>query len=162
MSIYIFSRPVHSGKTTELQQWCNKQTNIGGILMPDINGSRKVYGIAGGEIFDIECTDTATTKEPLIVIGRFHFFTEAFEKANSILIHAMDQNPGWLIIDEAGKLELDRKGFYQSIKEAVAMYNDEATTGNLLIVVRESLCNEVISFFNLKNCTIITRLEDIG
>jgi nucleoside-triphosphatase THEP1 len=78
------------------------------------------------------------------------------------LIHALDQNPGWLIIDEAGKLELDGKGFYQSIKEAVAMYDDEGTTGNLLIVVRESLCNEVISFFNIKNYRIVTRLEDLG
>ena len=41
MSIFIFSRPVHSGKTTELLHWCNQQKNIMGIAMPDINGSRK-------------------------------------------------------------------------------------------------------------------------
>lgn len=161
MSIYIFSRPVHSGKTTDLQQWCNKRTNIHGILMPDINGSRKVYDIASKETFDIECTNAATTNKPLIAIGRFHFFTEAFEKANSILIQALSQKPAWLIIDEAGKLELDCKGFFPSIKEAVAIYDGEGATSNLLIVVRESLYNEVITCFNIKNCTIITRLEDI-
>jgi nucleoside-triphosphatase THEP1 len=162
MSIYIFSRPVHSGKTTELQEWCAKQNNTCGILMPDINGSRKVYDIANREIFDIECSDAATTKAPLVSIGRFHFYTKAFEKANSILLHALSQQPGWLVIDEAGKLELAEKGFYPSIKEAVAMYHDEGSIGNLLITVRESLCSEVISFFNIKNYTIITRLEDIG
>lgn len=162
MSIYIFSRPAHSGKTTELQQWCNGQTNVHGILMPDINGSRKIYNIASKEIFDIECADTATTNKPLIIIGRFHFYTETFEKANSILIQALNQKTAWLIIDEAGKLELDCKGFYHSIKEAVAIYDGEGTTNNLLIVVRESLCNEVISFFNIKNYHIVTSLKDIG
>ena len=43
MSIIIFSRPVHSGKTTELMQWCEQvsiKQNVAGILMPDIDGSR--------------------------------------------------------------------------------------------------------------------------
>jgi len=73
MSIYIFSRPIHSGKTTELLQWCNLQKNIAGILMPDINGSRKILDLLTKDVFDIECTDAINTKEQITSIGRFKF-----------------------------------------------------------------------------------------
>jgi len=112
MSIFIFSRPVHSGKTTELLQWCNRQQNIHGILMPDIYGSRKILDLQTKNIFDIECTDAANAGEPLTAVGRFHFYTATFEKANAILKAALNQSPEWHIICEAGKLELERKGFY--------------------------------------------------
>jgi nucleoside-triphosphatase THEP1 len=161
MSIYILSGPIHSGKTTELQKWCNQQQNISGILMPDINGKRKIVDVHTKEVFDIECSDSANTIEPLTSVGRFHFYTALFEKANTILINSLNQNPDWLVIDEAGKLELEGKGFYQSIIKAVAFYNCNRNSGNLLITVRESLCDQVISFFKIKDCHIIHKLEKI-
>ena len=162
MSIYIFSRPIHSGKTSELLQWCNLQKNIHGILMPDINGSRKILDLGTKEIFDVECVDTANTKQALTSIGRFHFYTAAFEKANSIVLAALKQTPDWLVIDEAGKLELDGKGFYKSIAKAVELYSNIKVSGSLLITVRESLCNEVIYFFKINNAQIIHQMEDMA
>jgi nucleoside-triphosphatase THEP1 len=159
MSIYIFSRPVHSGKTSVLLSWCNYQKNIRGILMPDINGSRKILDIHSKEVFDIECPDPLNTKEPLTTVGRFHFYTAAFERANAILMRALSQNPDWLIIDESGKLELEGLGFNNSIKKAVELYNTSDHVGNLLITVRDSLCEKTIEFFNLKNYQVIHDLE---
>ncbi len=161
MSIYIFSRPLHSGKTTELLQWCGLQKNIYGILMPDINGSRKMLDLDTKEVFDVECVDTVNTKQSLTSIGRFYFYTAAFEKANSIVLAALNQMPNWLVIDEAGKLELDSKGFYKSIAKAVDLYSNNKISGNLLITVRESLCDEVISFFKIKNAQVIHQMEDL-
>jgi nucleoside-triphosphatase THEP1 len=161
MSIYIFSRPVHSGKTTALLEWCNRQENIAGVLMPDINGTRKIFDINSKEIFDIECVDAANTNESLTSVGRFHFYSMAFERANSILINALAQKPRWLLIDEAGKLELDGKGFFSAIIKAIPFYDDTNTTGNLLMTVRESLCNEAISFFKIKNYRVIHQLEEL-
>ena len=160
MSIIIFSRPIHSGKTTQLLQWCNEQKNIYGILMPDINGSRKIMDIKTKEVFDIECTDAENTKEPLTIIGKFNFYAAAFEKANSILLNALIHDPDWLIIDEAGKLELNGKGFYKSIKEAVHFY-DTKSRGTLLITVRDSLREEVIQFFELNEYRVIHQLEEL-
>jgi nucleoside-triphosphatase THEP1 len=160
MSIYIFSRPIHNGKTTELLHWCDQQKNVYGILMPDIAGSRKILDLNSREIFDVECTDTTNTTEPLTTVGRFHFYSAAFEKANSILIDALAQRPGWLLIDEAGKLELERKGFYPAITSAVELYTKADVAGNLLITVRDSLCEEVISFFGIKNCQVILSLDE--
>ena len=161
MSIFIFSRPIHSGKTTELMEWGTLQKNIYGILMPDINGSRKIFDLGTKEVFDVECVDNANTKQALTSIGRFHFYTAAFEKANVILLAALNQQPNWLVIDEAGKLELDGKGFYNSIVKAVDFYDKNKVSGNLIITVRESLCTEVISFFKIKNAQVINKLEDI-
>jgi nucleoside-triphosphatase THEP1 len=161
MSIYIFSRPIHSGKTSELMEWCNQQKNIYGILMPDISGSRKIFDLHSKTIFDIECTDTAGATEALTAVGRFHFYSVVFEKANSILMHALAQKPGWMVIDEAGKLELAKKGLYDGIIKAVELYNDKKITGNLLITVRDSLCEEVISFFEIKNCRVIHDLGEL-
>jgi nucleoside-triphosphatase THEP1 len=161
MSIYIFTRPVRSGKTTELLQWCNLQKNISGVLMPDINGCRKVLNLDTKEIFDAECADAGNTKQPLTSIGKFNFYTAAFEKANSVLLQALSQKPHWLVIDEAGKLELAGKGFYKSIVKAVDIYSDGKVQGNLIITVRDSLCEQVISFFSIKNYKIICSLEEI-
>jgi nucleoside-triphosphatase THEP1 len=162
MRIYIFSRPIHSGKTSELLQWCNRQQNIAGILMPDIDGLRKILDLETNGVFDIECADAANTNEPLTSVGRFHFYTAAFEKANSILINALSKNPDWLVIDEAGKLELDGKGFYRALKKATAFYSDPDTSGNLLITVRDSLCFEVIAFFNIRHFRVIYSLEELN
>ena len=160
MSIFIFSRPVHSGKTTQLLHWCSQQKNVMGIAMPDINGSRKIMDLHTKEVFDIECTDVANTKEPLLAVGRFYFYTAAFEKANSIILNSLPQNPHWLVIDEAGKLELDGKGFYNSLSKAAKFYSTKKSSGNLLITVRDYLCTDVISFFNLTDYKIIHRFED--
>ena len=162
MSIIIFSRPIHSGKTTELLRWCNKQKNIFGILMPDINGNRKILDLNTKDVFDIECTDVENTSELLTSIGRFHFYSNVFEKANSILLDALALNPEWLVIDEAGKLELEGKGFFDAIIKTADAYNNKKNTGNLLITVRDSLREEVIAFFKFKNYRIINELEELA
>jgi len=158
MSIYIFSRPIRSGKTTELLEWSALQKSIAGILMPDINGCRKIFNIQTKEIFDAECIEYAGTEELLTTIGKFHFYTVAFEKANSILQNAFNQNPDWLVIDEAGKLELKGQGFYPAVADAVKLYSTNNKPGNLLIIVRDSLCEEVISFFKITDCIVIDGL----
>ncbi|MBX2933089.1 MAG: hypothetical protein KF825_02525 [Ferruginibacter sp.] len=158
MSIYIFSRPVNSGKTTELLQWCSKQKNIYGVLMPDINGSRKMLDLHTKNIFDIECTNNIYTAEPLTIIGRFRFYTAAFDKANQVIIDALAQNPYWLVIDEAGKLEIDGKGLYPSIIKAAEFYKNNP--GNLLVTVRESLLADVVAYFNLAEYKLIHQLDD--
>jgi nucleoside-triphosphatase len=161
MSIYIFTRPVHSGKTTELLQWYNLQKNIHGILMPDINGCRKFLNLSTKEVFDAECDDAGNTMQPITSIGKFNFYTAAFEKANAALLHALSQNPHWLVIDEAGKLELDGKGFYKSILKAVDLYGEGKVQGDLIITVRDSLTKEIIAFYKIKNYKIINTLKEI-
>lgn len=162
MGIFILSGPIQSGKTTGLLKWCNEQKDIAGVLMPDINGSRKILNLKTKEIFDIECKNPITTKEPLTSVGRFHFYTAGFEKANSIVMKSLTQKHDWLVIDEAGKLELEGNGFYRSITKVVTLYSINNCSGNLLITVRDSLFDEIIAFFNIKDYQVINHLEKLG
>ena len=161
MSIYIFSRPIQSGKTSELLEWCRLQKNVAGVLMPDIDGSRKILDLQTKAIFDIECTDVSNSNEALTPVGKFNFYTAAFERANAIIYTALREMPNWLVIDEAGKLELNGTGFYDSVVKAVEIYSSDKVSGNLLITVRGSLCEEVISFFNIKNVQVIHNLQNL-
>lgn len=141
--------------------WCARQKNIYGVLMPDMDGRRKILDLNTKEVFDIECTDPENTNEPLTPVGKFLFYTKAFNRANLILLEALTQDPAWLVIDEAGILELEGKGFYKAIEKAAAVYSNNKNTGNLLITVRESLCEEVTVFFNLKDHRVIHSLEEL-
>lgn len=160
MSIFIYSRPVHSGKTTTLLNWCAHQQNLGGILMPDINGSRKIMDLVTKEVFDIECPDPENSPEHLTQVGRFYFYTAAFDRANSILLKLVIQDLNWLLIDEAGKLELSGKGFDPAIRKAIEKFHDVQEKGNLLISVRDYLVEDVIGHYNITNYKIIGQLED--
>ncbi len=162
MSIYIFSRPIRSGKTSELLQWCDNKENMRGILMPDINNCRKMFDIETKEYFDAECTSIPETNDSLVTAGKFNFYAAAFKKANDILTRALSQDPDWVIIDEAGKLELNGEGFYSSVADAITLYSNHNKAGNLLITIRDSLCDETIRFFKIQNYTLINSLENLS
>lgn len=121
-----------------------------------------MFDIEAKEYFDAECNEVAETKEDLVSIGKFSFYTAAFERANRALANAFSQDPDWVIIDEAGKLELKGEGFYSAVVDAVTLYSDHAKAGNLLITIRDSLYDELIRFFNIQNHIIINSLENLS
>ena len=125
--------------------------------MPDKDGERKMYDIRTKEFFDAECKHTLNKENTLTSIGRYHFYTSAFEKANSILLNELEQSPDWLVIDEVGKLEMEGKGFYRALNKVVPYYH--STRNRLLLVVRESLAESVVSFFTIRNAEIINTLQ---
>lgn len=139
--------------------WCNQHNGVTGILMPDTDSGREMYNIETKERFYASCQDISQTNEALITIGRFNFFASAFERANQVLSSALKQKPGWLIIDEAGMLELKGEGFYSQVAEAIRLYSSINRSGNLLITVRDSLCDEMIRHFSITRYTIIDSLE---
>jgi len=163
MSIIIFSRPVRSGKTTELQRWCDHLSttkNIGGVLMPDINGCRQFFDIQSNEHFDAECKEVTKMKDALLTIGNYHFYNAGFQKANAIIAETAPV-VDLLVIDEVGKLELEGKGLYEGIIKVMA--SDDYKNGNktLLLVVRDSLYDAVISFFKIADPHLVHQLNDI-
>jgi nucleoside-triphosphatase THEP1 len=128
--------------------------------MPDINGQRMILNISTQQTFPIQCVDTSTNEE-IITIGKYHFFAAVFQKANAILLQALDVKPQWLVIDEIGKLEMQGKGFYESVKLIIDYYiinYFEQTNFNLLLVVRDSLVNEVVDFFGIKGYKLVHEL----
>ena len=158
MSIFIFSQPIHNGKTTALMQWCKKNTNCAGILMPDVDGSRKMYSIFDAAFFEASCQPSMSTNEKVISIGPYSFYKEAFARANEIIIAALNSSVEWLVIDEVGKLELKRTWFYPAVKKAMEAVKANSFKGNLLLVVRDSLLTAVINELGIEKYEVSSEL----
>ncbi len=137
--------------------WVEHQQNVCGILNPEIDGRRKLFDIAAKSLIDFETTANTTTEE-LISVGRFHFYKKAFDHAQSILLQSIKQNHEWLIVDEVGKLELhQQKGLEPAITHLINHYKFKNPTGNLLLIIRDTLLNECILYYGLENATIINK-----
>jgi nucleoside-triphosphatase len=141
--IYILSTPIHSGKTTSLIEW-SKDKQVSGILTPVRNGRRVFVDVSSGTEFNMEADEG---EEPLD-IGRFRFSKKGFNKAGSIITEAISK-PGWLIIDEIGPLELRGEGFHDTLQTVLSR-----RTGDIILVVREGLTEEVKDHFGIKGKVI--------
>lgn len=137
--IHILTGPIRSGKTTALLKWVEEKKDVTGILTPDVDGIRHFMNIANHQLFKME----ASANEEKIVVGRFAFSKINFEKANTILLEAMD-GKGWLVLDEAGPLELNGEGFYNSIKTIL-----DSGKEKILLVVREELVEKFCVCFQM-------------
>lgn len=152
-NIIIFTGQIQIGKTTLLQHFCTQQNNVAGILTPIVNGKRVFYNIEDKVFFEME----AAADEEKLAIGKYLFSAEAFVKANNILLAASKKaDIKYLIIDEIGPLEIKKQqGLYQSLKKII----NSDFTYTLILVVRQSLVDEVIAAFNLNNPVVLSLSE---
>lgn len=141
-SIYIFTAPVHSGKTSSLLKWREVTPDIYGIFTPVIQNKRVFMDACTKEVFEMETTDVTDS----VQIGKFTFSNKGFTKAIEILSAASKNKSGWLVIDEVGPLELKEQGFYTILQD---IFSQEGTALKIILVVREALVDAVIRFFNL-------------
>lgn len=153
MTVVIFSRPVRSGKTTELQQWCVDIGNVGGILMPDREGVRFFQDIETGESWPALAHGT----EEALEVGRFRFSAEAFRRASRRIALAADQL--FVVIDEIGKLELEGLGFASVLRSLLE--STDWPRPALLLVVRDTLLEPVREAFGLEDAFVVHDLDEI-
>ncbi len=148
MSIpWIFTGPIRSGKTTCLANWAAQTSGVAGILCPDRGARRWMQDLATGEEWPLEAS--ASSEGELINVGRFWFFQEAFERANSLLINSIHHNPSWIVVDEVGKLELKNEGLYHAVIALLENQRQGIFPGELIFVVRDSLLEEALSYFGI-------------
>ena len=129
--------------------------------MPDIKGKRKMIDVRTSEIFEAEADADNPGNETLINIGRYNFYASSFEKANSIILNELIVAPDWLVIDEVGRLEMQAGGFFPALKKIIPIYRDESCKQRLLLVIRDSLVQPVLNFFEIKNPAIINTMQGI-
>lgn len=152
--IYIFSEPIQTGKTTLLTQWIASETNIGGILTPDINGQRVLYDIGAGLLKPFQLANS----EDGIPIGQFVFDPRTFEYAGNILQDSFQHDYDWIIIDEIGRLELNRnKGLEPYFSDFLQQFKQQHSKTKLLLVIRDYLLQEAISFYGLTSAKVIPK-----
>jgi nucleoside-triphosphatase THEP1 len=144
--IFILSGPVHSGKTTQLNNWIQSKNDVFGILTPVIKGKRFFMNAASKEIFPMESSSSKSVEGEELTVGKYKFSATAFNHAIKILQTAMHHNNGWLIVDEIGPLELNKKGFYPVLMEILKLQN---TNMKIILVIRELLLEDVIKFLEI-------------
>lgn len=152
--IFILSQPIQSGKTTLLQDWIKGQTNIGGILNPDVNGIRKLLDLSSNRYHTLQLNE----EDEGIKIGRFVFDPKGFETAQKLLLESLDINYDWIIIDEIGRLELDRKeGLEPVLQDVINFFRMHQTQTKLLLVVRDYLLEDVKQQYQIEEATLLSR-----
>jgi nucleoside-triphosphatase THEP1 len=155
--ILILTAEKQTGKTTLLQQFCKDNNDVAGILTPIVNGKRVFYNIAGKEYFEME----ASKDESKLVIGKYIFSAAGFKKANDMLTQESKRNDiNYLIIDEIGPLETKyQQGFYTTLISVLR----SSFNYNLLLVVRPSLIEEVLSYTAVnKQESIVMNLAEMN
>jgi nucleoside-triphosphatase THEP1 len=140
--IYILTGPIQSGKTTALMKWAAGRKDVYGILTPVVHGKRVFRNIHTGEEFEMEA---AAEEKNILSVGKFRFSKKSFDRATEIILSGSQTGTGWLVVDEAGPLELDGKGFSETLKNILTSgYNH-----NIILVVRKQLLEKVIEYFEL-------------
>lgn len=145
--IYILTGEIQSGKTTTLMQWSAGRKDVFGILSPIVDGKRFFMNIQTGERFEMEAQEGETE---ILKIGKYSFRKKSFNKAITTLQLSLNEKKGWLVIDEIGPLELRKEGFYKILNEILGT----KTSLQIILVVRNSLIEEVINFFRLSEYKI--------
>ena len=158
MSIIFFSGDRQSGKTTKLFDWCKDKKNITGILMPDINKERVLYSIEEQCIINPPRDVSNTDLPEYITIGNFHFLAASFLIANQRIEAAIKAQREIVVVDEFGKLELNKQGFYPAVLFAVNAIKQKTYTGKLILTVRNIYIDKVIDLLEIEQPEIIFEL----
>ncbi len=152
LMILILTGPVRSYKTTTLMKWSASRADCGGVLTPDVDGSRCVMDIFSKKIIPFQIPEQKSVDD--ILIGRFVFSSAAFNEAKLWLDQQIsDPDIKYLILDEVGPLELKDLGWHDWLKAALEKFGDKT----LIIVVREALLSAVVEKYNLREAKIVDK-----
>ncbi len=156
--VIIFTGPIGSGKTTQLEKWVKTQNNISGILMPVLEGERHLYSIYSRKLVPVEINEESSSDE-IIKIGKFNFSKKVFDWGNKEILAGFKEN-NTIIIDEIGPLELSGKGFYTSLDHLLKIKekNDDLV---LILVIREGMIESVTKYFKIEEYSSVFSIGEI-
>lgn len=156
-NIFIFSRPIRTGKTTELMEWIAGKSNVAGFLTPDVNGVRMLYDIENKAYHKMELNEG--DDEESIAVGRFLFSKKAFDTAKNILSNTAAD---WVIADEAGKLEIEQHiGLEPELSNTINSFRKNISSGSLILVIRDTLVEKAVKKYDLEDAGIVHSLKEL-
>lgn len=130
------------------------QHNTGGILTPDVNGQRKLYLIHEKTYHNLQLT----TGEEGVEIGRFVFDKNVFALAQETLTNALNKNFDWIVVDEIGRLEMDRKeGLEPAITKVIKHFKQHTTRTKLLLIIRDYLLKGALQHYGIPEATLLQK-----
>ena len=156
--IFILTGEVHSGKTKAINEWLSNKINAAGIICPVINGKRILIFHPHKEQIILEAGES--TENEILICGKYKFYKNAFINANNYISSLDFVKLEWVIIDEAGYLELNNDGLHDSMEFVLKKFYEYNLNFNIIIVVRDFLIEKIIEKYKLKNFVKI-RKEDL-
>jgi nucleoside-triphosphatase THEP1 len=148
--VFIISGSQNEGKTWLAKNLVGvfRENNIpvGGFLSEKVREGSQVIGY---DLVDIltgnrEILLRESDETGMNMIGRFAIFPQGLKKGIQLLSHAQLLGKRLVIIDEVGRLELNDKGWSESISSLMKTSNI-----HLLFIVRDTFIDEVISKWNI-------------
>lgn len=152
---------MNSGKTTYLKKiiddFRNNNTDVSGLLSlgdfyPDGFKRYFLYDIQSKEKRLLADREAFPESE---IFGRFYFSNDTFMWGNCILT-SLAEARGLVIVDEAGFLELNDRGFHKGICALLKIPPEK-----LIITIRENLLNELIKKYKISNFTLLNTGDDL-
>jgi nucleoside-triphosphatase THEP1 len=165
--VFILTGSIGEGKTTYAKKlidlFRNKGTSVGGIISERVMVNSHTTGY---DLVNIETGESAILlrqdeKCGSERIGRYIICKGGIERGNEILSSLACRKIQLIIIDEVGLLELQDKGWTESINRLLA-----ESSVNLLITVRTDYVDAVIKKWDIRNAVTFdvrkTEYTDIG
>lgn len=147
--VYVVTGKIESGKTTLISELVNKlqtdKISVSGIYSKRIVENYMTTGYNVVKISNEESVKFLRTKgsRDQQRIGKFYIYDGGLLAGKEELLLNKTQIK---VIDEIGKLELEGKGWCESLYQII-----EDSDSNLLLSVREEVLNEVIVKFGFSN-----------
>lgn len=127
---------------------------MGGFLAPSLYVHDKLVGFELWALVSDQRFPLAARRAPRSAdTGRFLFDPIGLAQGNAALDPGGAANTDLIIVDEFGPLEWQGQGWRRSVDRLATSY-----AGVLLLVVRESLVNEVQKLYQHRNCIMISAL----
>jgi nucleoside-triphosphatase THEP1 len=148
--IWLFTGPIHSGKTSSLMTAFQQRQDVAGFLCPDRNDRRFLYDLSNHTEYPFQIDAISSPED--VVIGKYIFSADGFKKAHAILDKAPEPSVNYFIVDEIGRLELNGRGLEPAFSQCLQRLN--ACT--IILVVRDYLLQDVIEHYNLQGAKIVS------
>ncbi len=163
--IFILTGPVHSGKTTFLKSVINELKDQGveidGLLSETVLENQEVIGY---DLFDIEKEEAIPYirkegEKNWQKVGSFYFTPQGLLRATEIIFGSKEN--ALLIVDEAGPLELRRRGLWPALKEVIFQSSKKSVLVVRTSILEEFLCvlgKSEVKVFNVEDKEVFSRM----
>lgn len=153
MSIVILCNAIKTGKSTSLFNWCKRQDKIiDGYIMLEENNQKVTYQAKNLTQF------TYPKSSNILCVGNYVFDESLFKCAHNQICETLKENVfDILCLDEIGKLELNDKGWHNTLIE-ILLHQKQNLHKKYIIIVRDYLLSDVLLKYQINSYKLINYL----